>query len=386
MRILSIIHHTEFSGPTNRNMRIAPFLATKKADFWVLVPVSPPGSAYRRLKEAGVNIAVTRFHRLRTARNVMEQARIFLNFIFDVQRIRKIIRKKEIDIVQLNGLMNPHGAIAAKLEGKKVVWQLIDTRSPYLLMVLLMPLVAMLADAVMATGRKTVAVHPMNLLIRNRLHFFYPPVDIENFTFDPVLKKKARKIIGLTSEDTVVGTVGTINPQKGHNCFIDAAKMLLVQHPDVKFVIIGSELDTQKEYAAAIRRYAGEQGLISGRNLFFIDPEDWVHFFEQALDLFWMTSVPRSEGIPTAIEEAMALGLPVVATDVGAVSEIVREGETGYVVTPQDARTIADHTGYLISHPEVMKAFGREAKKTAPVFSTQNCADSHFACYRVCQT
>jgi glycosyltransferase involved in cell wall biosynthesis len=282
--------------------------------------------------------------------------------------------------------MNPHGAIAAKLEGKKVVWQLIDTRSPFLLMVLLMPLVAMLADAVMATGRKTVAAHPMNRLIRNRLHFFYPPVDLNRFSFNSDVKSKARKAIGLSPEDIVVGTVGTINPQKGHRCFIDAAKMLLVQHPNVKFVIIGSELETQKEYAAAIRRFAVEQGLVLGRNLFFIDPEDRVHFFEQALNFFWMTSVPRSEGIPTAIEEAMALGLPVIGTDVGSVSEIVRHGETGYVVAPQDACAIADHTGYLISHTEVMKAFGREAKKTAPVFSTQNCADRHYECYRFCQT
>ena len=384
MRILSIIHHTDFSGPTNRNMRIAPFLAAKEIDFWVLVPDTPLGSAYQRLKEAGVNVAVTRFHRLRTSRNLVEQVRIFFNFFFDIQRIRKIIRKKKIDVVQLNGLMNPHGAIAAKLEGKKVVWQLIDTRSPFLLMLLLMPLVALLSDAVMATGAKTVAAHPMNRLIRNRLQFFYPPVDIKRFSSDLDVKKEARKTIGLTPEDTVVGTVGTINPQKGHRCFIDAAKVLLVQHPNVKFVIIGSELDTQKKYAIAIRKYAGEQGLALERNLFFIDPKDRVHFFEQALDLFWMTSVPRSEGIPTAIEEAMALGLPVVGTDLGSVSEIVKNGKTGFVVAPHDARAIAKHTGYLISHPEVMEVFGQKAKKTAPVFSSQNCADSHYACYRFC--
>jgi len=203
IRVLSIIHHTEFSGPTNRNMRIASFLGHSGVDFTVLVPDRPLGSAYKRLKLAGTKIIQTRFHRLRTTRNLKEQIRIFLNFFPDIQRIRKIIRKKRIDVVQLNGLMNPHGAIAAKLEGKKVVWQLIDTYSPFLLMLILMPFVVLMADAVMATGKRTADSHPLFGLIKDRLFYFNPPVDLKNYIFDPSLRRQARAAIGLSPDDVL---------------------------------------------------------------------------------------------------------------------------------------------------------------------------------------
>ena len=140
IRVLSIIHHTEFSGPTNRNIKIIPFLEKKSIEVYVLVPDKPLASAFHKLNENNINTITTRFHRLRSTRDVKEQIRFITNFFGDIQRISNIIQEKKIDIVQLNGFMNPHGAIAARLKKRRVVWQLIDTRSPKLLMYMIMPL------------------------------------------------------------------------------------------------------------------------------------------------------------------------------------------------------------------------------------------------------
>lgn len=383
IRVLSVIHHTEFSGPTNRNIRIAPLLEKEGVHVTVLVPDRPLASAFSRLQENNIPTVTTRFHRLRATRDPKEHLRFIAQFRRDIQRIRAVIREHRIDIVQINGLMNPHGAIAARLEKKKVAWQLIDTHSPRLLMYMTMPFVVALSHGVMVTGRKTAKAHPLVRHLDGRLFYFYPPVDIESFTFDPAVRSHARKSLGLADKDLVVGTVGTINPQKGHKCFIDAASLLLKEVPDIKFVVLGSTLNTQQAYARSIRQYAREKGFIPGENMIFKDPRDRVSFFAQALDVFWMTSIPRSEGISTAVEEAMALGISVISADVGSMSEVVCHNETGYVVKPADSRAFAAYTRFLIDHPQVRHDMGLAARRMAmKYFSAQMCASSHLACYR----
>ena len=383
MRVLSVIHHTEFSGPTNRNIKISPLLHQMGVDLQVLVPARPVGSAYLSLTQNRVPVLQTTFHRLRDSKNIGVHLRFAANFFPDIQRIRKIIRDHHIDIVQLNGLMNPHSAIAARLEGKKVIWQLIDTQAPKPLMYMIMPMVALLSDAVMSTGRKTARFHPFIRHVADRLYYFHPPVDTEIFTFDPAVKKKARAALGLAADDLVVGTVSTLNPAKGHRYFIDAAAEVVKDFPETRFVVLGSVLETRKDYAEGLRRHAAEIGFSVGSNFIFKNPEFDVHFWAHAFDVFWMTSLPRSEGIPTAVEEAMSLGIPVVAFDVGSLSEIVNHGKTGYVVPVFDVAALARHTTHLIAYPDLRVKMGAESKHWAHLhFSAEQCARSHLKCYR----
>ena len=164
-----------------------------------------------------------------------------------------------------------------------------------------------------------------------------------------------------------------------YQAMVDLCKEL----PDVRFVVLGSVLDTRRDYAEELHRYAQEKGFSVGTNLIFKDPEASVHFWAQSLDYFWMTSLPRSEGIPTAVEEAMALGIPVVSFDVGSVSEIVKHGKTGYVAPVYGVSTVARHTIHLINHPYLRARMGEESKRLAHRhFSAEQCAKSHFKCYR----
>ena len=126
-----------------------------------------------------------------------------------------MIRDRSIDVVQLGGLVNPHAAIAARLEGIPVVWQLLDTRSPMALGIVAMSVVDRLADAVMSTGTRVAGTYPMVGSIDSRLTTYFPPVDVETFKPRPGERADIRASMGIAPDDLVVGCVANINPQKG---------------------------------------------------------------------------------------------------------------------------------------------------------------------------
>jgi glycosyltransferase involved in cell wall biosynthesis len=101
-----------------------------------------------------------------------------------------------------------------------------------------------------------------------------------------------------------------------------------------------------------------------------------------ALDLFWLTSEPRSEGVPTTVEEAMALGIPVVAANVGGVREIVHDGETGSLVPPRDPAALVDATLPLLGDAALRRRLGEAARVRAVAdFDLDRCADTHVTAF-----
>src|SRR5205823_13173952 len=82
-----------------------------------------------------------------------------------------------------------------------------------------------------------------------------------------------------------------------------------------------------------------------------------------AADLFVLSS--RSEGLPISVLEAMAAGLPVVATNVGGMPEVVVNGETGFLVPPAEPRALAEAVGRLLLDPELRQRFGAAGRRRA---------------------
>jgi glycosyltransferase involved in cell wall biosynthesis len=304
------------------------------------------------------------------------------SFVPDVLRIRRLIRALDIDLVVIGGLVNPHAAIAGWLAGVPVIWQIIDSRPPGLVRALLRPVVGRFATVVMTTGTTIARVNRVPETMADRWIPFFSPVDISRFAPTPAQRARAREELGFRPDDTVVGTVGTINPQKGHDTFIRAAAELIALRPGTRFLILGAGHDTHEGLERALWRLAGDLGLEVGRDLVVQDPMNRVDELAQAMDVFWLTSQPRSEGVPTVIMEAMALGLPVVSTDVGGVREIVEDGVTGRVVPPQSPSLQARATVPMLDDPATRRQMGEAGREQAIArFRTEICVSTHLRAF-----
>jgi glycosyltransferase involved in cell wall biosynthesis/uncharacterized protein YbaR (Trm112 family)/SAM-dependent methyltransferase len=381
MRVLSVIHYPTFGGPHNRNARLAPHLAARGWQTTVVLPLES-GNAAERLRDAGVEVVQAPLHRLRASPSPVTQARSWASFPSEVSALRRLIQERGADVVLLNGLVNPHAAIAARLEDVPVVWQLLDTRTPMALRRALMPLVTRLADAVMSTGVDVARVHPGALLLGDRLVPFFPPVETSTFRPDAERRARARAELGVPEGACVVGTVGNLNPQKGHEYLLRASAILRGRGQEVAVHILGAHTPTQAEYEARLHEEARALGLCDV--LVFSDPGARVAELLPAFDVFVLASVPRSEGVPTVVLEAMSCGIPVVATDVGAVREVVEDGVTGIVVPPLDPDAIAIAVGKLLADPLLRTRMGSTARARAVErYDAQACADTHVRAFEV---
>jgi glycosyltransferase involved in cell wall biosynthesis len=109
-----------------------------------------------------------------------------------------------------------------------------------------------------------------------------------------------------------------------------------------------------------------------------------VHILEQAFDIFWLTSKPRSEGVPTAVNEAMALSLPVVSYNAGMVSEILRHKKNGIIIDDFNPETLASETEKLLQDEQLLCKIKKEARKTAEDrLSISECVKNHIKAFTI---
>ena len=383
LNVLYVIHYPFFGGPQNQALRLAGPLAARGVATSVVLP-DEPGNAAERLRSAGIPVVRTPLHRLRAIPDPVLQARFLASMPGEVLALRRLIRQRSIDVVQVGGLVNPHAAIAAHLEGAGVVWQLLDTRVPMVLRRLLMPWVLTLADIVMTTGVGVARVHPGATSLGTRLVPFYPPVDTSVFKPDPGRRVSARAELSIPPGALLVGTVANLTPQKGLEHFVAVADAIYASRPDVQFLILGSAMETQGGYGAVIHGMIEESAAGRARALRIIEPGVRVSDLLPALDLFLLTSVPRSEGVSTTVLEAMASGIPVVSTDVGALSEVVVDGVTGRIVAPLDDGAMVEAVAALLDDPEARAHMAAEAHRRATeLYDVEVCADAHLRAYEL---
>jgi glycosyltransferase involved in cell wall biosynthesis len=377
--VLTVIHYPFFGGPHNRALRLAEPLGRAGAETTVLLP-DDPGNAAQRLRSAGIDVVTMPLHRLRATLHPFTHLRLAARFWPEVRAIRNLIRERNIDLVQVDGLVNPHGAIAARLEDVPVVWVLLDTRPPILLRRAMMPLVTRLADSVMFDGHGLIAAHPAGAALLNRSFVYYPQVDVTAYFPGCADQGRVRAELGIPPAGPVVGTVANINPQKGLQYFIQAAALIKRRVPDAWFLVVGAFYDTHAAYAQRLRDLAERLGVWN--SMVFPGFRDDVERMFSAMDVSLITSVPRSEGTTTTAQESMAVGVPVVATDVGAVSEVVEDGVTGYVVPPLDPEAIAEAALRLMQDPALREGMGRAGRQRAlERFSLETCAQVHLEAY-----
>ncbi len=144
---------------------------------------------------------------------------------------------------------------------------------------------------------------------------------------------RIRDGLGLPQRHRIVGTVGAIVEQKGHRSLVEAAPLVIDQMPHTTFLIVGSGPLREK-----LEERVGQLGL--GRRFRFLGHREDVPRILGALDLFVMPSL--WEGMPYALVEAMAVGVPVVGSDIPGIADIVQPNQTGRLSPPGDPDALAE--------------------------------------------
>ncbi len=170
-------------------------------------------------------------------------------------------------------------------------------------------------------------------------------------------RREVRASLGLTPEQPVLGTVGRLEePTKGVGVLVDALETVLAQVPEAVCVVAGDGPDRCSLEERARRRNLGTR-------IRFLGERRDVPELLQALDLYVQPSLV--EGFGLSALEAMATGLPVVASRVGGLPEVVDEGRTGDLVAPGNPSLLAERIVTLLRSRELRERYGREGRARA---------------------
>lgn len=187
------------------------------------------------------------------------------------------------------------------------------------------------------------------------------PNGVDTGRFVPAPHSNAiRQELGVESNTPLVGILAALRPEKNHELFLAAADRVRKAAPGTHFVVIGEGPERAK-----IERIAIELGLLDVHSpeksvLHLLGNRDDVPAVLAALNVLTLTS--HNEANPVSILEAMSCGVPVVATDVGSISESVVPNETGYLVEPGDAEGLASRVAELVNEPLHALALGEAGR------------------------
>jgi glycosyltransferase involved in cell wall biosynthesis len=360
---LFVLHYPAFGGPHNRILRIAEPLRAAGWDCAVVLPTEP-GNAVSWLRSRDVAVIEMPLSRVRRIASPLPNCRMLAAAPREINGLRQVIREWNPDVVVVGNLVMPHAAIAAHLERRPVLWQIVDTAVPKLLQLIVMPFVRRWADAVAYGGSRLRYEHAGAERLPQPWYVISPPVDTRRFTANSESRAEVRDELKIGMHSPVIGQVVAINPKKGLDYFLRAAAIIVREHPDTRFMILGSAHSTHMAYYEELRSLQAQLGLSEQQVLWLGDQADAERYYS-AMDIFAVTSVPRSEGTTTTSMEALACEVPVVATDVGAVSEVVVDGECGYLVKPNDPATFANRANLLLRDEHLRQTLGTAGRRRA---------------------
>jgi len=252
-----------------------------------------------------------------------------------------------------------HGVVAAKIAGVPTIvnWANETNRkyNHHRLTMVVRQICHLGMDRVVAA-----AVGHRDYLVRSEKIPFHKIVTIYNGV-DPdafrssMTRQEARQKMGIEAKAPVVSIIAALRPDKAHHVFLRAARIILRSFPDARFLIVGD---------------GPERGrLVKLSRELSID--DSVHFLGMrrdlrdilaAVDVNTLSSNPEQETLSVAALEAMSAGVPMVATDVGFMKEIVISGKTGFLANSGDPWDLAEKVILLLRDPKLRMEMGGESK------------------------
>jgi len=183
-------------------------------------------------------------------------------------------------------------------------------------------------------------------------------IETSGFVLPPDFARAARRAeFGIPADAPVVITLAVIREGKGHDLLVEGARKILAVLPNVHFLVVGGG-----PLEEALRTRVESEGL--GQSIHLTGLREDAPEMLGLADLFVLPST-QFDALPTAVIEAMASGLPVVAFATGGVPEIVVDGETGLVLPKTDADALADSISGLLTDKGRARSMGEKGRARA---------------------
>lgn len=278
-----------------------------------------------------------------------------------VRGLIRIVREEKVDIIQSHLLgSNVYCALVGLLTRTPVVATfhgMVDVSPDERLRWLKYQIMNFgVSRFVAVSERLRNAIFAEKLLDLRRTEIIYNGIEPERYAKSS--STQLRNSLGLGSAEIVIGSLGNLHPANGYSDLVAAAKLVIDSVPNAHFVVAG---DKKPHLIEELERQISAVGL-DGRVHFVGFVADSARFLSQ-LDVFLLTSI--SEGFSIATIEAMATGLPVVATRCGGPEEIISDGSNGVLVEVGNAKAIATAVESMILDQRTASALAANARTVA---------------------
>jgi glycosyltransferase involved in cell wall biosynthesis len=208
-------------------------------------------------------------------------------------------------------------------------------------------------------------------LPEEKTSIIYNGIDIDEYQ-KPIDKNKKKGEIGIKEDEFVIGNIANLYPVKGQIYLLRAAKKVLKEIPNTKFLIIGrGELENE------LKREAQNLGIVS--YVKFLGFREDVKELYKIMDVFVLSSL--TEGLPLSLIEAMASKVPVVATDVGGIPEVIDDGVNGLLVPPADPQAMAKKIICLLKDPFQAEEIKKQCFEKMQKFEIQSMLNKYEQIY-----
>jgi glycosyltransferase involved in cell wall biosynthesis len=347
-----------------------------------IVALPGPGPLVDRIEASGGSVRFVPMPPLRRTLNPWTQGKFAAGFLPAVSALGRIIDGERVDLVHSNSLFTLYGGAAARRAGRPHVWhvrELLSRRGPVrAVFVELVRRWATEAIAMSAAVAGMLASGPRPVPSR----VIPDGVDLEQF-HPRVGGRRIRAELGVPQGAPLVTFIARLDPWKGLEVFLRAARLVREEVPEARFLVAGGPIPTHARYARRMKALAGDLGIASC-TLF----TDWRYRLDDIPEVLAASSLlvhasiePEPFGL--VLIEAMACGRPVVATAAGGVLDIVVDGETGLLVPRGDPEATARAAIRVLRDAPLASDLGRTGRERAEgQFGLKTCVGRVESVYR----
>jgi glycosyltransferase involved in cell wall biosynthesis len=377
VRVLHITPSVRLLGARRSLLVLAAGLAGSRYEPVVLVPSAAPASLTEELDRRKL-----RWLRLRLP--PWRKLGSWAAMAWRVRALRQLCAAENIGLIHCNEIYpNPHAVCAAHAGAllPQLASAMLDRRPlgpPLLPIVTHMRLSVtprMVRNYLLEHATRLIAVSeaaagdfdPFTWKAR-KVRVVHNGVDFEEFEAARERRHLVRKQLGFTDSDFVIGQIGLLSPRKRPKFTLAAASIVLALAPHTRFVFVGEPSPTNKGYLEELQREAVARGIADAVR--FVPFQQRVADYFAALDLNLLIS--NDEGFGRVIIEAAAAGVPTIGSNVGGIPELIRDGETGWILGPRNASDevfdtllpdFAEAVAQLAYSPETARAAGEAARR-----------------------